>query len=75
MGWVGNERAVLEDANLFGQRERRIGREGMVNVGGNFYSVPDATTRRVVEVHTSGPTGTEPVAAAAALPAPRRKLR
>ncbi|WGF90205.1 IS21 family transposase [Marinivivus vitaminiproducens] len=32
--------------------ERRISREGMVSVGGNAYSVPDATTRRVVEVHT-----------------------
>jgi exosome complex RNA-binding protein Rrp4 len=32
--------------------ERRISRDGMVSVGGNFYSVPDATHRRVVEVHT-----------------------
>ncbi len=32
--------------------ERRISREGMVSVGSNFYSVPDATRRRVVEVHT-----------------------
>jgi transposase len=32
--------------------ERRISRDGMVSVGGNFYSVPDATRRRVVEVHT-----------------------
>jgi transposase len=32
--------------------ERRISREGMVSVGGNFYSVPDATRRRVVEVQT-----------------------
>jgi len=32
--------------------ERRISSEGMVSVGGNFYSVPDATRRRVVEVHT-----------------------
>ena len=32
--------------------ERRISREGMVSVGGNFYSVPDATRRRTVEVHT-----------------------
>jgi hypothetical protein len=32
--------------------ERRISREGMISVGGNFYSVPDATRRRVVEVHT-----------------------
>ncbi len=32
--------------------ERRISREGMVSVAGNFYSVPDATRRRAVEVHT-----------------------
>ncbi|HTK34460.1 MAG TPA: IS21 family transposase, partial [Caulobacteraceae bacterium] len=32
--------------------ERRISREGMVSVGGNFYSVPDTTRRRAVEVHT-----------------------
>ncbi len=32
--------------------ERRISRDGMVSVDGNFYSVPDATRRRVVEVHT-----------------------
>ena len=32
--------------------ERRVSREGMVCVGGNLYSVPDATRRRVLEVHT-----------------------
>ncbi len=32
--------------------ERRISRNGMVSVGGNLYSVPDATRRRAVEVHT-----------------------
>jgi len=32
--------------------ERRISHEGMVSIGGNFYSVPDATRRRTVEVHT-----------------------
>jgi hypothetical protein len=32
--------------------ERRISHEGMVSVGGNFYSVPEATRRRTVEVHT-----------------------
>lgn len=32
--------------------ERRISRDGMVSVGGNFYSVPDMTKRRLVEVHT-----------------------
>ena len=32
--------------------ERRISHEGMVSVGGNYYSVPDVTRRRVVEVHS-----------------------
>lgn len=32
--------------------ERRVSHEGMVSVGGNLYSVPDATQKRVVEVHT-----------------------
>jgi len=32
--------------------ERRISREGMVSVGGNAYSVPDATRNRMVEVHS-----------------------
>lgn len=32
--------------------ERRISHEGMVSVGGNYYSVPDSTRRRVVEVHS-----------------------
>jgi hypothetical protein len=31
--------------------ERRVSHEGMASVGGN-YSVPDATRKRVVEVHT-----------------------
>jgi hypothetical protein len=31
--------------------ERRISRDGMVSINGNAYSVPDTTTRRVVEVH------------------------
>jgi transposase len=30
--------------------ERRITRDGMVSVGGNLYSVPDGTRRRIVEV-------------------------
>ncbi|MCB1164374.1 IS21 family transposase [bacterium] len=30
--------------------ERRVSREGMVSVGGNLYSVPDTTRRRVLEV-------------------------
>ena len=32
--------------------DRRVTRDGMVSVGGNLYSVPDCTRRRVVEVHT-----------------------
>ena len=43
--WLAVSWAVL-------RLERRISSEGMVSVGGNFYSVPDATRRRVVEVHT-----------------------
>jgi hypothetical protein len=31
--------------------ERRVSHEGMVSVGGNLYSVPDATRKRIVEVH------------------------
>ena len=31
--------------------ERRASHEGMVSVGGNLYSVPDTTRRRVFEVH------------------------
>src|SRR3954453_14148868 len=31
--------------------ERRVTHEGMVSVGGNLYSVPDTTRRRVLEVH------------------------
>jgi hypothetical protein len=30
--------------------ERRVSHEGMVSVGGNYYSVPDTTPRRVLEV-------------------------
>ncbi len=32
--------------------ERRVSRDGMVSVNGNYYSVPDRTQRRVVDVHT-----------------------
>jgi transposase len=31
--------------------DRRVSHEGMVSVGGNLYSVPDTTRRRVVDVH------------------------
>ena len=30
--------------------DRRVTRDGMVSVGGNLYSVPDGTRRRIVEV-------------------------
>jgi len=33
------------------QLERRITRDGVVSVGHNFYSVPDGTRQRAVEVH------------------------
>ncbi len=29
--------------------ERRVSHEGMLSVGGNLYSVPDATQKRIVE--------------------------
>ena len=32
--------------------ERRVSHDGMVSVNGNYYSVPDRTRRRVVEVQT-----------------------
>jgi hypothetical protein len=32
--------------------ERRTRTRGLVSVGGNLYSVPDATRKRVVEVHS-----------------------
>src|SRR3954469_22777934 len=31
--------------------ERRVSHEGMVSIGGNLYSVPDTTRRRVLHVH------------------------
>ncbi len=42
---AGPFRAVLK-------LERRVSHEGLVSVGGNLYSVPDCTRKRVVEVHT-----------------------
>lgn len=32
--------------------ERRVSHEGLVSVGGNYYSVPDRARRRTLEVHT-----------------------
>lgn len=51
----GEEKPTLQSLPLisFGsvlKLERRISREGMVSVEGNYYSVPDATRRRMVEV-------------------------
>jgi transposase len=43
---VGPFQAVL-------QLERRITRDGMISLGGNLYSVPNATRRRIVEVHST----------------------
>lgn len=53
----GEERPTLQSLPLisFGavlKLERRISREGMVSVEGNYYSVPDATRKRLVEVHS-----------------------
>jgi transposase len=31
--------------------ERRVSHEGLVSIGGNLYSVPDTTRRRIVDVH------------------------
>jgi transposase len=33
--------------------ERRVTKDGMVSVGGNLYSVPDSTQRRIVEVQVT----------------------
>ena len=30
--------------------ERRVSKEGVISVGGNYYSVPDTTRRRTLEV-------------------------
>jgi hypothetical protein len=50
------ERASLQALPLVPYRsvlrlERRASHEGMVSVGGNLYSVPDTTRRRVFDVH------------------------
>lgn len=43
--------AVRFDAVLSVQR--RISRDGCVSVGGNLYSVPDGTRKRIVDVETT----------------------
>jgi transposase len=50
------EKSALEDLPLAPYRavlelERRVSHEGLVSVGGNLYSVPDTTRRRVLDVH------------------------
>jgi transposase len=50
------ERAVLKSLPLAPYQavlrlERRASHEGMISVGGNLYSVPDTTRRRVFDVH------------------------
>ena len=50
------ERPALKDLPLAPYRavlklERRVSHEGLVSVGGNLYSVPDTTHRRVLDVH------------------------
>jgi Mu transposase, C-terminal domain len=42
---LASSRAVLK-------LERRVSHEGLISVGGNLCSVPDATRKRIVEVHT-----------------------
>jgi transposase len=51
------ERPVLQPlpAGLFNgviRLERRVSHEGLVSVGGNYYSVPDRARKRTLEVHT-----------------------
>jgi transposase len=36
--------------------ERRVSRDGMISIGGNFYSVPDTARRRVLDVHAYADT-------------------
>jgi hypothetical protein len=45
-----DSRLIFEDQRW--KLERKISHEGMVSVGDNYYSVLDATRRRVVEVHS-----------------------
>ena len=51
------ERPTLQalPAGLFNgviRLERRVSHEGLVSVGGNYYSVPDRTRKRTLEVHS-----------------------
>lgn len=53
----GEERASLQclPAGMFNgviRLERRVSHEGLISVGGNYYSVPDRARRRTLDVHT-----------------------
>jgi transposase len=53
----GEERPALQvlPAGVFNgviRLERRVSHEGLVSVGGNYYSVPDRTRRRTLDVHS-----------------------
>jgi hypothetical protein len=48
---IASSRDKLLDTDLL-QHAASFSHEGMVSVGGNLYSVPDATRKRIVEVHT-----------------------
>ena len=43
------------------QLERRITRDGMISLDGNLYSVPNATRRRVVDVHSTASEVVDPL--------------
>ena len=50
------EKPVLQPLPLTPYRavlklERRVSHEGLISVGGNLYSVPDTTRRRILDVH------------------------
>jgi hypothetical protein len=53
----GEERPALQalPAGTFNgviRLERRVSHEGLVSVGGNYYSVPDRTRKRTLDVHS-----------------------
>ncbi|VVE85926.1 integrase [Pandoraea sputorum] len=57
MGHLGEERPTLQalPAGTFNgviRLERRMSHEGLVSVGGNYYSVPIRTRKRTLDVHS-----------------------
>jgi transposase len=50
-GEAGSPAAAAGALPLGPKLQRRVSHEGMVSVGGNFYSVPDITRIRLLEVH------------------------